>query len=76
MATISLWKSRGLRLVGSRIPGVITAGTFRVDGEWVFWDVHDMDKAIVIELEDEHYARLVIEVADPEAAAALVNRAN
>jgi hypothetical protein len=33
----------------------------------VFWDVHDADKAIGIELRDERYARLVIEVADPEA---------
>ena len=33
----------------------------------MFWDVHDADKAIGIELRDERYARLVIEVADPEA---------
>jgi hypothetical protein len=32
----------------------------------VFWDVHDPDKAIGIDLRDERYARLVIEVSDPK----------
>jgi hypothetical protein len=32
----------------------------------MFWDIHDADKAIGIELRDEHYARLVIKVAGPE----------
>jgi len=39
-----------------------------------FWDVHDPDKAIVIELEGEPYTRLVVEVDDPERAIAFVNR--
>ena len=38
----------------------------------VFWDVHDPAKAVVIELADEHYARLVVQVADPGATVALV----
>jgi len=36
----------------------------------VFWDVHDPDKAVGIELRDERYARLVIEVADPRRRSA------
>jgi hypothetical protein len=46
---------------------VITAGSFHPHGQLVFCDAHDPDKAIGIELRDERYARLVIEVADPEA---------
>jgi hypothetical protein len=65
---------QGLKLGGSRIPGVIVAGTFRQDGEWVFWDVHDRAKAVVIELADETYARLVVEVADPRTTVELVER--
>jgi hypothetical protein len=57
----------GIRVGGTQIPGVITAGSFHSHGQLVFWDVHDPDKAIGIELRDERYARLVIEVADPEA---------
>ncbi|MEU7874346.1 hypothetical protein [Dactylosporangium sp. NPDC049140] len=66
---------RGIRAPGAYIPNVITAGTFHLDGEKVFWDVHDARKAVVIELADERYARLVIEVEDPRAVVALVEKA-
>jgi hypothetical protein len=45
------------------------------EGELVFWDVHDPQKTVVIRLRDERYARLVIEVEDPEATVARVNEA-
>jgi hypothetical protein len=38
----------------------------------VFWDVHDPQKTVVIQLRDERYARLVIEVEDPRATAAAI----
>ena len=60
---------------GARVPGVITAGSFRQEGDTVFWDVHDPEKAIIIELADERYARLVVEVEDPSATVALITRA-
>ena len=66
---------KGIRAPGAKVPGVITAGTFHLDGERVFWDVRNADKAVVIELADERYARLVIEVADPRAAVELVEKA-
>jgi quercetin dioxygenase-like cupin family protein len=56
----------GLRLPGTQIPGVITAGTFYQSEGWVFFDVHDPDNTVVIELDHERYKRLVIEVEDPE----------
>lgn len=59
----------GWKLVGTELPGVITAGSFIQHGEWAFWDVHDPDKAIAIRLKDEHYAKLVIGVDDPAATA-------
>lgn len=65
---------KGIRAPGAHIPNVITAGTFHLDGEKVFWDVHDGRKAIVIELADERYARLVIEVDDPRTTADLIER--
>ncbi len=67
------WK--GLRLPGTHLPGVIIAGTFYQGGERIFWDVHDPAKAIVIELRDERYSRLVVEVDDPEAALHLIRSA-
>lgn len=56
----------GMRLGGTHIPGVISAGRFYSQGEWVFWDVHDPAKAIGIELRDEHYSKLIIEADNPE----------
>jgi len=66
---------KGIRAPGAHVPGVITAGTFHIDGERVFWDVHDASKAVVIELDDERYARLIIEVADPRATVTFIERA-
>jgi hypothetical protein len=55
----------GLRLPGTQIPGLLTAGSFYQSGGFVFYDVHDPERTVVIELDHEHYQRLVIEVASP-----------
>lgn len=65
----------GLRFPGTNIPGVITAGTFYQDGNKIFWDVHDPDKTVVIELKDERYDKLIVEVAEPNTAVDLVKAA-
>ncbi|MHB8588529.1 MAG: hypothetical protein ACYDA0_06720 [Candidatus Dormibacteraceae bacterium] len=59
----------GLRVGGTNVPGVITAGRFIDHGEWAFWDVHDPDMAIAIHLHGDRYAKLVIGVGDPAATA-------
>lgn len=66
---------KGLRGPGTHIRGVITAGTCRQDGEKVFWDVHDPRHAVVIELIDQEYARLVVDVDDPRSAVDVISRA-
>ena len=66
---------KGVRAPGTHVPGVITAGTFHLDGERVFWDVRDAADAVVIELRDERFARLVIQVADPRATVGLIEHA-
>jgi len=67
------WK--GWRMPGTNISGVITAGTFYKDGERVFWDVHNPDKAIAIHLAHDQYAKLVVEVDDPQETIAAIKRA-
>lgn len=67
------WK--GLRAPGTFLPGVIVAGTYYQRGEKIFWDVCDDSRAIVIELAGESYDRLIVEVADPDAAIAEIRRA-
>ena len=63
----------GWRWPGTSLPGVITAGTFYQDGNRVFWDVHNPENTVVIDLHDERYNQLIVEVADPAAAVALIH---
>ena len=65
----------GIRMLGSNIPGVLTAGTFYQHGKRVFWDVHDPANTIVIELADERYDELIVEVANPKATVEQVKAA-
>ncbi|MDB5731095.1 MAG: hypothetical protein JWQ03_990 [Variovorax sp.] len=62
------WK--GFRLPGTHVPGVIIAGTFYRDGKRIFWDVHRAERAVVVELANERYDALIVEVADPQVAVA------
>ena len=66
-------------ITGSGCPGrvsrVITAGTFYQHGKRVFWDVHNPERTIVIDLKDERYNELIVEVEDPNFAVDLVKAA-
>lgn len=63
---------KGWRAPGTDIPWIFTAGTFFLHGDRVFWDVRHPARAIVVELHDEQYKELIIEVEDPDAAVALL----
>lgn len=65
----------GIKMPGTQIPGLITAGTFYQHGRRVFYDVHDTDNTIVVELNDESYDQLVVEVANPPAEIARITSA-
>jgi len=64
----------GLRLLGTQIPGLLTAGTFYQSAGIVFYDVHDPERTIVLELEHEKYSRLIVEVEDTSNAVATIKR--
>ena len=65
----------GWRIAGTWMPGVITAGTFRKDAQWTFWDVTQWDAAIVVTLRGHWYSRLIVEVERPDDARHLLTRA-
>jgi hypothetical protein len=71
----SLGWFEALKLGGSALPGLLTAGTFYHHGGLVFWDVHRGESAIRITLEHETYRELVVEVEDPADAIAKINAA-
>ena len=60
---------------GTRIPGVFWAGSFRNADSWQFWYVARADNVLVIDIEHEKYARLVLELPDPQAEADKINAA-
>lgn len=64
MESLRGWQ--GWRMPGTSIPGIITAGTYINHGDMIFWDVCNMDNCIIIELKDEQYKKLVIEVENVE----------
>lgn len=73
-ATRGFWN--GLRGPGTELPGVIkAAGTFYHDGRRIFFDVHDADNTVIIDLRDEHFDELVVEVDDPDQVLAAVESA-
>jgi hypothetical protein len=65
----------------SQLPGdpqwhtPISAGTFYQHGNRVFWEVSDPAQAVVIELKDDQYAELVVQVENPAAVVAQINQA-
>ncbi len=65
------WK--GWRAPGTSVPGLITAGTFHLDGDRIFWDVSNPENAVVVDLVDHDYRQLVIEVEDPDAVVSMLN---
>ena len=65
----------GWRIAGTWVPGIFTAGTFRQDGGWTFWDVAQPHAAIVVTLRGHWYSRLIVEVERPDDARHLLTRA-
>ena len=61
---------RGFR-IGTNIPGVKVAGILYNSEGVMFYDFHDPSRCLTLELEDEHYRRVVVEVAPDQDAATL-----
>ncbi len=61
-----------LRAPGAHIPGLIRYGSYGTKPDRQFWAVTRADPVLVIDVTDWDYARLVVRVADPSAAAASI----
>ena len=69
------WWGAGLKLLGTDIPNRLKAGTFYANGGLEFWDVQHPEKTLVVELQNEKFKKLVIEVESPAGAIKLINDA-
>ena len=55
----------GLKISGTHIPGVVSAGTFYNFEGMTFWDVHNASNSISLILRNEFYSEIIIEVENP-----------
>ncbi|SNB35104.1 hypothetical protein [Flavobacterium psychrophilum] len=58
---------------GTFIPFLITAGTYYYKGKRNFWDVCNKQNAIIVELKDSSYNKLIIEVKNTIETINLLN---
>lgn len=56
----------GLRMGGTGIPGLIALGRFWKSKQWIFCDWKRGERAVVIELKNFTYTRLVLGTNNPE----------
>lgn len=66
----TFWK--GIRMPGTEIPGYIAAGTFYKKGR-NFWDVIHKKNAVIVELKEHVYKKLIVEVEHPQEVLQLLN---
>lgn len=61
---------------GSFVPGVLRAGSFGKGDNKQFWYVHEhRGPVLVVDLEHDTYARIVLQLDDPQATADAINQA-
>lgn len=66
----------GLRLPGTYVPRLVTAGAYRHrDHGWAFWCVYRAPRVLRVTLTDHRFRHLVLQVADPDEAAARIREA-
>lgn len=58
-----------------KFPSMVMAGTFYQKGKRIFCDIRNPDRSIVIDLDDEQFNELIVEVANPQAVIAQVQAA-
>jgi hypothetical protein len=60
--------TKGWKWPGTNLPGVMAAGSFRSHGERNLWMTGPAKEVLVIELHDQPYRHVIVQVEDPHAA--------
>jgi hypothetical protein len=68
------WLSAQVKSPGTNIPGVVKDGHYLATDGWVFYEMHNPDKCITINLNDDEYKRVVFQVEDKESVATLIRQ--
>ena len=65
----------GNKAPGKDVPDMLKAGTFQKNKMQYFWAVNDLKNAIIVDLINESYEQLILEVENPEECMDLINAA-
>jgi hypothetical protein len=65
----------GLRMPGTALPGVLLAGSYGTGAERTFVLVGRARRVLLVGLSEGRHRRLLVQVADPDAAAAAIEMA-
>lgn len=65
---------KGFRAPGTSILGVYYAGTFYINGEKTFFNIKRSSEAVVIQLDNYDYDRVIIGVENPRELVDQINR--
>ena len=63
------------KIIGTDFYGYYFAGTFRQDGEVIFYDLKKKEDAVIITLKDEDFKHLIIGVENPDEVVAMIRGA-
>lgn len=70
------WINLGeIRVAGTGLPGVVKDGRYHSSEGWIFYEVHDPNKCVTVELDHPSYKRIVFQVEDKEKTADLIRAA-
>lgn len=64
-----------LKVMATRIPEVVADGIFVSKEGFLFYEMHDPNKCITVELENEKYKKIIFEVSDKETSAKMIQEA-
>jgi hypothetical protein len=64
-----------MKIAGASLPGVVKDGRFLSSNGIMFFEMHDPDKCVTVNLDHERYKKIVFEVEDKEATAKQINDA-
>jgi len=64
-----------LKVAGTRIPELVVDGRFLSKEGLLFYEMHDPDKCITVELENEKYKKVIFEVSDKDDTAKMIQGA-
>ena len=64
-----------MKVAGASLPGVVKDGRFLSSNRMMFFEMHEPDKCVTVNLDHERYKKIVFEVEDKEAAAKHINDA-